>query len=85
MEEGSSNRLRRRREREVWTNVHLTPPTECESTSDETGADPAGASTWMLDFIHIENFKSYKNRTSIGPLQRFPFIAIIGPNGSGID
>lgn len=35
----------------------------------------------FLKFIEMDNFKSYRGRTNIGPLQRFT--AIIGPNGSG--
>lgn len=36
-----------------------------------------------LDFIEIENFKSYKGKVVIGPLKKFT--AVIGPNGSGED
>ena len=35
-----------------------------------------------LKFIEVENFKSYKNFQSIGPLKNFS--AVIGPNGSGL-
>lgn len=40
----------------------------------------------MSDFrgiisIEVENFKSYRGRTVIGPFK--PFTAIVGPNGSG--
>lgn len=35
----------------------------------------------FLKFIEMENFKSYRSKIVIGPLQRFT--AIIGPNGSG--
>ena len=35
-----------------------------------------------LKFIQVENFKSYSNFQSIGPLQKFS--AVIGPNGSGM-
>lgn len=35
----------------------------------------------FLKFIEMDNFKSYRGRTHIGPLQKFT--AIIGPNGSG--
>ncbi|KAF5296636.1 hypothetical protein FQA39_LY12464 [Lamprigera yunnana] len=34
-----------------------------------------------LKHIEVENFKSYRGRRVIGPLQ--PFNAVIGPNGSG--
>lgn len=35
----------------------------------------------FLDFIEIDNFKSYKGKISIGSLKHFT--AVIGPNGSG--
>lgn len=35
-----------------------------------------------LKYIEVENFKSYKNFQSIGPLKNFS--AVIGPNGSGM-
>ncbi|XP_050068218.1 structural maintenance of chromosomes protein 1A [Anopheles maculipalpis] len=35
----------------------------------------------FLQCIEVENFKSYRGRTTIGPLKRFS--AVIGPNGSG--
>lgn len=35
----------------------------------------------FLQFIEIENFKSYKGNITIGPLKQFS--AVIGPNGSG--
>ncbi|XP_049535618.1 structural maintenance of chromosomes protein 1A [Anopheles darlingi] len=35
----------------------------------------------FLKFIEVENFKSYRGRTVIGPLKQFS--AVIGPNGSG--
>lgn len=35
----------------------------------------------FLKFIEVENFKSYKGKLVIGPLQSFT--AVIGPNGSG--
>lgn len=34
-----------------------------------------------LKHIEVDNFKSYRGRTVIGPLK--PFNAVIGPNGSG--
>jgi len=34
-----------------------------------------------LKYIDVENFKSYKGFVRIGPLR--PFMAVIGPNGSG--
>lgn len=55
---------------EDFQNEDATPP------SEESGC-------WLLDKILIENFKSYKNLVRIEALQTFPFIAIIGPNGSG--
>lgn len=35
----------------------------------------------FLQYIEMENFKSYKGQFTIGPLHRFT--AVIGPNGSG--
>ena len=35
----------------------------------------------FLEYLHIENFKSYKGQITIGPFGRFT--SIIGPNGSG--
>lgn len=35
----------------------------------------------FLEFIEIDNFKSYKGKVIIGPLKKFT--AVIGPNGSG--
>lgn len=35
----------------------------------------------FLNFIEIENFKSYRGNIKIGPLKQFS--AVIGPNGSG--
>jgi len=35
-----------------------------------------------LKYIEVENFKSYKDFQSIGPLKNFS--AVIGPNGSGV-
>lgn len=35
----------------------------------------------FLEFIEIENFKSYRGNIKIGPLKQFS--AVIGPNGSG--
>lgn len=35
----------------------------------------------LLEFIIVENFKSYNGRQKIGPLKEFT--AVIGPNGSG--
>lgn len=35
----------------------------------------------FLQFIEIENFKSYRGQIKIGPLKQFS--AVIGPNGSG--
>jgi len=35
----------------------------------------------LIDRIEIENFKSYRDKQTIGPFKRFT--AIIGPNGSG--
>ncbi|XP_053671358.1 structural maintenance of chromosomes protein 1A [Anopheles nili] len=35
----------------------------------------------FLSCIEVDNFKSYRGRTTIGPLKRFS--AVIGPNGSG--
>lgn len=35
----------------------------------------------FLQFIEIENFKSYRGKISIGSLKQFS--AVIGPNGSG--
>lgn len=35
----------------------------------------------FLNYIEVENFKSYKGQIAIGPLKRFT--AVIGPNGSG--
>lgn len=37
--------------------------------------------TAFLKFIEMENFKSYRDKIVIGPLQKFT--AVIGPNGSG--
>ena len=34
-----------------------------------------------LKYIDVENFKSYSGFKRIGPM--FPFMAVIGPNGSG--
>jgi structural maintenance of chromosome 1 len=36
-----------------------------------------------LKYIDVENFKSYRGFKRIGPM--FPFMAVIGPNGSGKD
>ena len=35
----------------------------------------------FLQFIEIDNFKSYRGNLTIGPLKQFS--AVIGPNGSG--
>lgn len=35
----------------------------------------------FLQFIEIDNFKSYRGNVKIGPLKQFS--AVIGPNGSG--
>ena len=35
----------------------------------------------LIDRVEVENFKSFKNKQTIGPFKRFT--AIIGPNGSG--
>ena len=35
----------------------------------------------QLQYIEMENFKSYKGYRKIGPMK--PFMAVIGPNGSG--
>lgn len=35
----------------------------------------------FLEFIEVENFKSYRGKVIIGPLKKFS--AVIGPNGSG--
>ena len=35
----------------------------------------------FLEYLYIENFKSYKGQIKIGPFGRFT--SIIGPNGSG--
>ena len=35
----------------------------------------------FLEYLHIEDFKSYKGKITIGPFGRFT--SIIGPNGSG--
>uniref|UniRef100_A0A1B0CS95 RecF/RecN/SMC N-terminal domain-containing protein n=1 Tax=Lutzomyia longipalpis TaxID=7200 RepID=A0A1B0CS95_LUTLO len=35
----------------------------------------------FLEFIEMDNFKSYKGNVCIGPLKEFT--AVIGPNGSG--
>ncbi|GAB0087362.1 Structural maintenance of chromosomes protein [Sergentomyia squamirostris] len=35
----------------------------------------------FLEYIDMDNFKSYKGRVSIGPLKEFT--AVVGPNGSG--
>ncbi|EAA07609.3 structural maintenance of chromosomes protein 1A [Anopheles arabiensis] len=40
-----------------------------------------GKMSAFLQCIEVENFKSYRGRTTIGPLKRFS--AVIGPNGSG--
>lgn len=37
--------------------------------------------TAFLQFIEMENFKSYRGKVVIGPLKQFT--AVIGPNGSG--
>ena len=34
-----------------------------------------------LEYVELDNFKSYKGYKKIGPLK--PFMAVIGPNGSG--
>lgn len=36
----------------------------------------------FLQFIEIDNFKSYRGNIKIGPLKQFS--AVIGPNGSGM-
>lgn len=35
----------------------------------------------FLEYIEVNNFKSYRGLTTIGPLKQFT--AVIGPNGSG--
>nr|XP_029712574.1 structural maintenance of chromosomes protein 1A-like [Aedes albopictus] len=35
----------------------------------------------FLQFIEVDNFKSYRGKVTIGPLKKFS--AVIGPNGSG--
>lgn len=35
----------------------------------------------FLEFIEVDNFKSYRGNVVIGPLKKFS--AVIGPNGSG--
>lgn len=35
----------------------------------------------FLQFIEMENFKSYRGHVVVGPLKQFT--AVIGPNGSG--
>jgi len=35
----------------------------------------------FLEYLEIEDFKSYKGRVTIGPFAKFT--SIIGPNGSG--
>lgn len=36
----------------------------------------------FLQFIEMENFKSYRGHVVVGPLKQFT--AVIGPNGSGM-
>lgn len=44
-----------------------TPPNEIEAS--------------FLQYIEMENFKSYRGHVLVGPLKQFT--AVIGPNGSG--
>ncbi|CAL8092994.1 unnamed protein product [Orchesella dallaii] len=52
-----------------------------EGIGNGGGTDVSTSSHWKLQYIDVENFKSYCGQIRIGPLR--PFIAIIGPNGSG--
>ena len=38
--------------------------------------------TWAVQRLDLENFKSYRDRETVGPFEH-NFVAVIGPNGSG--
>lgn len=61
-----------------------TPQHQQHQQGRQQHPDAAGASTgprFFLEYVVLENFKSYKGRHVVGPLQSS--VAIIGANGSG--
>ncbi|KNH09500.1 structural maintenance of chromosome 4 [Perkinsela sp. CCAP 1560/4] len=47
-----------------------------------TPTDPINTNSLVLEYIEVENFKSYAYKHRIGPFDE-TFTAVIGPNGSG--
>lgn len=67
--------------------IHLNIATMAEEDEEmghrglATARHKQGEETAFLQFIEMENFKSYRGHIVVGPLKQFN--AVIGPNGSG--
>lgn len=57
-------------------------PSQDGSDHSNVGLTEESQTRWYLYSLEIENFKSYRGRVKVGPMK--PFMAIIGPNGSGM-
>lgn len=59
----------------------MTEEENADTTLTAAGQMPAENDVAFLQFIEMENFKSYRGHVVVGPLKQFT--AVIGPNGSG--
>lgn len=59
----------------------MTEEENADTTLTATNQGPSENDVAFLQFIEMENFKSYRGHVVVGPLKQFT--AVIGPNGSG--
>lgn len=59
----------------------MTDEENADTTLTATNQVPSENDVAFLQFIEMENFKSYRGHVVVGPLKQFT--AVIGPNGSG--
>ncbi|KAI8130777.1 Structural maintenance of chromosomes protein 1A [Lucilia cuprina] len=59
----------------------MTEEENADTTLTAAGQVPSENDVAFLQFIEMENFKSYRGHVVVGPLKQFT--AVIGPNGSG--
>lgn len=52
-----------------------------EELAAEASTSAPKDDVYFLQYIEMENFKSYRGHVIVGPLKKFT--AVIGPNGSG--
>lgn len=60
----------------------MTEEENADTTLTAADQMPSENDVAFLEFIEMENFKSYRGHVVVGPLKQFT--AVIGPNGSGM-